>query len=169
MDFNTVFVVKPVAPVEFAYPSDPCVLDKNYYWSALCRRVQVYSRPGDTMVQVTVFVSRKTGAGTKYYDATGGSTGQWPVPIKVNVSSISANNEITITNDLQKTYITAGSTIVEDATGNIYRVTRRDDVDTKKIYLNRNWQGGNTVWVIPPPVGGGRYPCIGVYQKVILF
>ena len=25
------------------------------------------------------------------------------------------------------------------------------------------------VWVVPPPIQGGRNPCIGVYQKVIRF
>ena len=53
---------------EFLYPSDidvnPDDSDKQYCWSALCRRV-MGARRGETLVQITVFVCRKTGIGTE--------------------------------------------------------------------------------------------------------
>ncbi len=66
--------------------------------------------------------------------------------------------------------------------GQIYRVLKRysDDPATplredEIILLDRPWDTGvgvvspDKVWVVPPPVGGGRYPCIAIYQKVIRF
>lgn len=46
---------------ESLYPSDVTETDRKYSWSALCRRA------GDKDVQVTVFVSRKTFPGIRYY------------------------------------------------------------------------------------------------------
>jgi prepilin-type N-terminal cleavage/methylation domain-containing protein len=158
---------------EFLYPSDPDISSSNkkYCWSALCRRIpQVSSQSNENLVQVTVFVNRLTGAGTKYPE--GGQGGLWPMPVKVQLSNAVVNSkEVTINFD-QKTYVAAGSTIAEDTTGRIYRVLSHDATTPEKINLDKPWQGpsgSGVVWVIPPPVGGGRYPCIGVFQKVILF
>jgi hypothetical protein len=155
---------------EFLYPSDPDIseINKQYCWSALCRRASG-SMPGETLVQVTVFVNRLTWAGATYPNG-GGSHQQWPAPVKVDITG-AASNTLTI-NDAQKTLITSGSTIVEDTTGRIYRVLSHDNLDVKKIYLDRQWVpviGAISVWVMPPPVNGGRYPCVGVYQKEIIF
>jgi hypothetical protein len=172
--------IYPKAHGEFLYPSDPNIdnSDKKYCWSALYRRVSG-TKPGETLVQVTVFVCRKTGVGTMYYRPPIGETPPpwpptWPAPVQVNISKSGPYPyEITITetDNTKKTFITAGSTIVEDTSGMIYRVQRRDDVKLELIYLDRPWQGGATgvVWVIPPPVGGGRQPCVGVFQKEMLF
>ena len=146
---------------EFAYPSypDADILRSRYCWSALCRRV------GDTpLVQVTVFVCRKIGSGTMYH----GGTEDRPMPFPVGVSGSIGSVELTIGAG-GETFINDDYTIVEDETGRLYRVLRRDPEQTNTIILDRPWQGGDLVWVVPPPVGGGRYPCIAVYQKVIRF
>lgn len=153
-----------VQPFEFAYPSTKTLADKQYYWSALCR--PVYSGAGSRIMQVTVFVSRKLGNTTAYVGGTA-----WPVPVQVGVSGTVGDTIITITDNI--TYINDGYTIVENSTGNIYRVVERgaDPAFPEQITLasDKPWQGGDSVWVIPPPVGGGKNPCIVVYQKLISF
>ena len=156
-----------IADEEFAYPSIASLTEKQYYWSALCR--QVSSEPTNRLVQVTVFVSRKVGNSTMY---PGGS--QRPAPIEVDVSTVAgAGNENTLTINVagEEIYINGGSTIADNQTGRLYRVLKRDPVAPNIIVLDRPWLEGsnNSVWVVPPPVGGGRYPCIAIYQKVIRF
>jgi prepilin-type N-terminal cleavage/methylation domain-containing protein len=155
-----------IPPDEFAYPSTKTSSDKQYYWSALCRSVD--SNPANRLIQVTVFVSRKIGQGTVY---PGGL--DRPVPIEVEVSFVSGSsrdNTLTISNPGEQTYINDGYKIV-NRTGEIYRVVQRDPDSPNTIILDRPWQGGltNSVWVVPPPLGGGRYPGIAIYQKVIRF
>jgi prepilin-type N-terminal cleavage/methylation domain-containing protein len=176
-DFND--VLEPgvkIDPCEFAYPSDPGidVSEKQYCWSALCRRA---GPDPNRLVQVTVFVSRKVSPNLKYPAPPDGiGTVAWPMPVRVNVSGTAGNNELTITGE--KTYINDGYTIVDDATGRIYRVLERyKPPNDSTILLDGRWEGGalGLVWVVPPPVIGtppvpnGRYPCIAVYQKVIRF
>jgi len=166
-----------IDPNEFAYPSTNTVAEKQYYWSALCRRVG--SDPNRS-VQVTVFVCRKVGSGTKYWvrnpDRTLSVGSPHPIPIPVKVSQVSPN-ELSIIDDLndgidERTFINDGYTIVDNQTGQIYRVVKRyaPPDDERMILLDRPWVGGATglVWVVPP-VGGGRYPCIAVYQKIMRF
>lgn len=164
---------------EFVYPSTGDS-GKQYYWSALFRRVDP---DPNRLVQVIVFVSRKTGAGLKYPAPPDGiGDVNRPMPVKVDVSSISSN-ELQIESG-KETYINGGYTIVDDETGRIYRVLERytDDPDTPEnedaqILLDRDWQGDPTgvVWVVPPPltpgqaICSGRNPCIAIYQKVIRF
>jgi prepilin-type N-terminal cleavage/methylation domain-containing protein len=148
----------PIAinPGERLYPSpsiNPVPDNRQYYWSVLRRKVN--SNPLDRNVQVTVFVCR--GAGTF-----------GPLPEKVGVSGV-GSNVLQITDPSKITYINDGCTVVEDSTGRIYRVVERDAAVPDRIVLDAPWQGGNWVWVVPPPNGGGRYPCIAVYQKVIKF
>ena len=156
--------LNPIADDEFAYPSTKTVGEKQYYWSALCRSV----RPDSTnrLVQVTVFVSRKIGSATTYP----GEAGR-PVPVPVGVSGAVGDNVLSITDEV--TFVNDGSTIVEDGTGHIYRVVERaaDPAYPEQITLapDKPWQSGDAVWVIPPPVGGGKNPCIAVYQKLIRF
>ena len=156
--------VSLIPDVEFAYPSTRTSAEKHYYWSALCR--PVYSDPDNRLVQVTIFISRKVGGSTTY---PGGLVR--PVPVQVGISGAIGNRILTITGDIQ--CINDGYTIIENGTGNIYRVMERgaDPAYPEQITLARDklWQGGDSVWVIPPPIGGGRYPCIGIYQKLISF
>jgi prepilin-type N-terminal cleavage/methylation domain-containing protein len=187
MDFNDPCVFPAttgIDPNEFAYPSDPCidVSQKQYFWSALCRRVDF---DPNRLVQVTVFVSRKVSPNLEYYcpDPCGSGGVDWltpdvtkrPVPVKVKVNvSVTNNNELTIINTTnEKPFINDGCTIVDDATGRIYRVLERyKPPNDATILLDGQWQGAPgtvDVWAVPPPVTYGRYPCIAVYQKLIRF
>jgi len=58
-----------------------------------------------------------------------------------------------------------------NATGRIYRVMERYAPPNDNIVLlDGDWPGGpGNVWVVPPPTGAGRYPCIAIYQKEIRF
>ena len=153
-----------IADDEFAYPSTKTLTDKQYYWSALCR--PVYSGSANRLVQVTVFISRKVGSSLMYQGGMGR-----PVPVQVGLSGAVGDRILTITGDIQ--FINDGYTIVESETGNIYRVVERgaDPAAPEQITLatDKLWQGGDSVWVIPPPIGGGRNPLIGIYQKLISF
>ena len=166
INFNDVSFVNQS---EFAYPStDPDIMQKQYYWSALCRRVD----PNSQLVQVTVFVSRKIGAGGEYRSPVDPINLKvpYPMPVKVAVSPVSGN--VLGIEPGRENWINDGYTIVDDLTGDIYRVVKRFADTPGTIELDRSWQGVNPtdwVWVVPPPIGGGRYPCIAIYQKVIRF
>lgn len=169
-----------IEPNEFTYPSANISAEKQYFWSALCRRAG--SDP-NRLVQVTVFISRKVSPNLEYLDSGGGRIDR-PVPVNINVDEVPGpghDNELKIRDSNRKTFINDGYTIVDDATGRIYRVLERYRNKTDTILLNRVWDasypGGtpDKVWVVPPPVTGsppvphGRYPCIAVYQKAIRF
>ena len=155
-----------VAPETFAYPSDPNIgiAQKKYFWSALCRRVDLSN------VQVTVFVCRRTGSGTMYVGEQ-----NRPVAVPVAVSGTCGDPLLTISNPNQRTFINDGCTIVDNKTGQLYRVLKRNpDGDDRVVLLDTPWwdpddSNPSEVWVIPPPTGGGRYPCIAIYQQVIRF
>ena len=136
----------------------------------------------------TVFVSRRTTGTAKYWDrgSGGGILDQADVPTPIYVSYVDVlrgvvSDELVIedsdpldTAD-ELTFINDGYKIVDNATGRIYQVLERlKPPDDKIISLYSPWLGApapaiSTVWVIPPPAGGGRNPCIAVYQKVIRF
>jgi prepilin-type N-terminal cleavage/methylation domain-containing protein len=165
-DFNDVLEAGvKIDPNEFVYPSTD-MLQRQYYWTALCREVDTNS---PRLVQVTVFVCRK---------ASPNPNGpiDYPKPVEIGVSKVAGrDNELTINNPTtDKTFINDGYTIVDNKTGRIYRVLERYAApDDGKVLLDRDWEGisspGENVWVVPPPVSGGRGPCVGVYQKVIRF
>ena len=173
-DFNDVLPATiNIDPNEFTYPSTNTAAEKQYCWSALCRLTEAYNPVTDPNppVQVTVFVCRKVSPNLKYRTPNGSDDSAWPMPVKVGVNRFS-DNELQITGE--KTYINDGYTIVDDATGRIYRVLERyKPPNDSIILLDRNWDADSPnpdkVWVVPPPVNGGRYPCIAVYQKVIRF
>jgi hypothetical protein len=179
-DFNDVraFPAGDIDPNEFTYPSAGTdISSKQYYWSALCRLV------GNRNVQVTVFVSRKIGAGLNYYDTDSDGTVDWsgesdrPMLVKVKVGGGGRPNELEIANTKppndERPFINDGYTIVDNETGQLYRVLERyPGEDDRIILLDRDWDSPSepeAVWVIPPPIDGGRYPCIAIYQKVIRF
>ncbi len=159
-------MISPIAANEFAYPSTTGSSEKQYYWSALCR--PIYPGDANRLVQVTVLVSRKVGSGTVY---PGGASR--PIPVQVGVSTVSGagnENKLVINTPAEQAYINSGYTIADNRTGMLYRVLQNETNAPDTVILDRAWPGGaDTVWVVPPPVGGGRYPCIAVYQKVIRF
>jgi type II secretory pathway pseudopilin PulG len=172
-DFNSLPAAININTNEFEYPSAETNEPNQYCWSALCRRVE--SAPGvvdPNLVQVTVFVSRKANPNLKYPDGSGGTVDR-PMPVKVSVSPGGNANELQINGGpIIEAYINDGYTIVDDATGRIYRVLERYKVPNDSIILlDGNWgrAGGGDVWVVPPPTGGGRHACIAVYQKLIRF
>jgi len=182
LNFNDPNIFPAVAEAnenEFTYPStDVPAEQKHYYWTALCRRVGTNSQ----LVQVTVFVCRKVSPNLRYYDPNDSDRKDvvdWPRPVRVAVWDGSADNELEIVNtggiDIpdERPFINDGYTIVDDASGRIYRVLERyTPPRDNTILLDRDWdnsQGTTAVWVVRPPTGGGRGPCIGVYQKVIRF
>lgn len=163
-------------PNEFAYPSTGDFTDKQYYWSALCRAAD--PGPENRLVQVTVFVSRKTGVNTRYpapIDPLNLSV-SYPMPIVIGASGTNGDNFLRIESG-KESFINDGSTIVVNETGRICRVIKRySPPDDNMIELDRSLLAGQIdagwsglVWVIPPPVDGGRYPCIEVYQRLIRF
>jgi hypothetical protein len=171
--FEDVAARRPVPDEEFAYPSTQVdISEKQYYWSALCQRVDPNgaSRPS-RLVQVTVFVSRKTDSAASYQGGAGK-----PVPMSVNVLASRGSNVLTQSPGANTTWINDGCTIVDDQTGQIYRVLQRRDAvpgafPGPTIELDRPWEGagGGFVWVVPPPIGSGKDPCIAIYQKVMRF
>lgn len=152
-----------LASEEYAYPSTPTSdpNSKKFWWSALCRRVDVND------VQVTIFVSRKAGANARFFSPDPNR----PVAVQVDVAGGVGSYELTITGITgNKTYINDGSTIVNNSTGQIHRVLQRYASPDNVIRLDSPWQGTTTrVWAVPPPATGGRNPCIAVYQKVTRF
>jgi Tfp pilus assembly protein PilV len=159
---------------EFAYPSYPGadILQSRYCWSAICRR-----HMNTRLVQVTVFVSRRTGANPVYRNPVEPVDGRlpYPMPVEVGIPEVLGSNVLRIEAD-RETFINDDYIIVDNRTGQLYRVLeRRPAPNDNTIVLDRDWTGPavptNAVWVVPPPPPprGGRYPCIAVYQKVIRF
>ena len=83
-------------------------------------------------------------------------------------------------------FVDEGYRIVNDRDGRIYRILEMKDelpsgsIDgiPETLVLFDNWQPDpavttfpytETIWVVPPGVGSSRYPCVGVFQKVIRF
>ena len=157
--------LRSIDPNEFAYPSTNIdASHKQYYWSALCRLLD--SSTATRLVQVTIFVSRKVGSAASYRGGKG-----WPIPMQVVISGNTGSNSLAITEADNRTWINDGYTIVDNKTGQIYRVLKRDADQPNLVILDRPWQGSpaDSVWVVPPPIGGGRNPTIAIYQKVIRF
>jgi hypothetical protein len=175
---------------DFQYPSSMTLdqQDRNYHWSALCRRV------GPKDVQVTVFINRKIGpAAYRAWDPVNGVlSSDWPKPVPVNVTFDSVDplksKELVIIdgpafNAVDSRYFFGnGYTIVDNYSGNIYRVLEVKDANPvdgllDTIVLQQDWVVDplkpatiqDAIWVVPPAVGSDRYPCVGVYQKVIRF
>jgi len=122
-------------------------------------------------MQVTVFVCRRTRASPVYWNPVGGDADR-PMPFPVGVSGSAGTDVLTIQGG-REAFINDGYTIVDNETGRLYRVLERDASQPDTIVLDRPWDvdspAPDMVWVVPPPAGGGRYPCIAVYQKVIRF
>ena len=172
-DFNDVALTQPDSK-EFAYPSVDTGSPPSYYWSALCRRIDNDS----SLVQVTVFVCRKTGEHTQYpKTAPDTPVYEWPRPVLIAGATAFRVHKDT-PDRLQAPppfgwgrLVSDNSVIVDDNTGDIYRVLNRD---ADEIFLDRDWPGVTgtitvSIWVVPQAVGGGRNPVIGIYQRIIKF
>ena len=170
------------------YPSTRLEPQRQYSWSAMCRRMSDQSR----LVQCTVFLCRQT-AGATYWvrrDGTGGpqlGTAGLPQPVRVNIvqdaASAQATPDVVSLKDAVPSdgidelgFVSDGSLLVDDATGQIYRVLERFGTPSDRLRLDRPWTGGvlssatgGWVWVVPPATSGGRHPLVAVYQDVLRF
>ena len=170
---------------EMLYPSTDANSVREYSWAALCRRMDPQSR----LVQVAVMVSRQAGPNARFWTVptgagqTGFEQGTLPRPIRINVvqDTDAGNDELTIVDQdggdsvEEHKFVTDGATIMDDRTGQIYRVLERYADPVERIRLDRPWAGsplgssGGWVWVVPRPVAGGRSPFVAVYQEVLRF
>ncbi len=176
--------LKTIPLSEYLYPSTGETMVAQYSWGAICRRMA----GGGRLVQVTVFVSRKTGAHSQYRVRKRGvdwpslDVSDLPRPVRVSVVEITGSpNEIQIVDNLadgidERMFINDGASIVDDATGQIYRVLKRSETQPDRITLDRAWTGGSLtpaarggVWVVPPSTLGGRNPLVAIYQQVLRF
>lgn len=173
---------------EFAYPSTDTGDAKKYYWSAICRHIV---ETGD--VQVTVFVSRTTGTNASYpYLDLDEVPPSWqpagyPRPVKIKVIMSTPRILDIIVEDggdpgtnpapaEYVEYVSDGAILVDAVSGQVMRVLERKErqvmlADMVDISKFSGW-----LWVIPPSVQvgdqpsavTGRYPCVGVYQRVLV-
>jgi hypothetical protein len=105
-----------------------------------------------------------------------------PRPLRVNLVEATADDEAIVEDAVtdddidEYTFISDGATLVDDETGQVYRVLERYANPPDKIRLDRTWVGtdlasaeGAWVWVVPQPKLGGRAPLVAIYQKVLRF
>jgi hypothetical protein len=197
--------VKTMPVAEFRYPSTwvSATPGRQYSWSAICKRVSTNVPTADhpagpsRLVQFTVFVCRQTGGQLKYWvrPADGASRldpCDLPRPVRVTIEQTAGTDPRTVrirdaigTDTIdEQTFISDGASIVDEATGQIYRVLERLAASPDTIALDRPWTGGaitpptgGGVWVIPPgtmrtapPASpSGRNPVVGIYQRTLGF
>jgi prepilin-type N-terminal cleavage/methylation domain-containing protein len=76
---------------------------------------------------------------------------------------------------VQRPYLNPGCFILDDDTGELYRILERAETAPAGIWLDRDFTPVNTTnlgykfWVVPPAVGASKNPCIAVYQRVLDF
>jgi type II secretory pathway pseudopilin PulG len=173
---------------EYLYPSTREEATRQYSWAALCRRMSAGSR----LVQCTVFLSRQTAGATYWARKTGAEAPQLgtpnpdlPRPVRVNLvqDAALANTAEVLLKDAvpddgidELAFVNDGAFLVDDNTGQIYRVLERYAGQPDKIRLDRPWTGGaisapagGWAWVVPPAASGGRNPVVAVYQDVLRF
>jgi hypothetical protein len=136
----------------------------QYSWAAVCKRVSAASR----LAEFTVFICRRSGEASL---PTAFSDLPRPVRVDVGHDSASPNNELQIAGGLA--LLRDGTSILDDATGQIYRVVERvagQPSQPDKIKLDRPWTGGATgrIWLIPS-AAGGRDPLVAIYQQILRF
>jgi Tfp pilus assembly protein PilV len=171
---------------EYLYPSTREEPARQYSWAVICKRVSAGSR----LVQCTVFVSRQTADATYWVRKSGTDwpqlgTTDLPRPVRVNLvqdAALANTNEVLMKDAVptdtidELAFIVDGSVLVDDKTGQIYRVLERYASQPDKARLDRPWTGGvlsspagGWVWVVPPAASGGRDPIVAVYQEVLRF
>ncbi len=173
-DYND--ICNPIDSNEFSYPStDPCS-PVQYYWSALCRQTD----PNDPnmLFQVTVFVARKTSPNHTYPYRPDISSPivliDRPRLIEIQITAINASDVLTVNTAGEAKYINPPTAVVDNATGKIYRVIDRKEVAGVPIVtLDGVWQdiptATDSIWLIPPPVNGGKNAGVEVFQRIIRF
>lgn len=162
---------------EHLYPSTATSSDKQYSWTALCKRVD----PNSRLVEVAVFVCRRAGSATRYWTQTTGALTETDVPRPVRVNLVPATGpsgaaDVAINGVQEQTFVNDGATLLDDGTGEIYRVLERYVNTPERIRLDRVWNGaalaspqGAWAWVVPPPISGGRDPQVAIYRTVMRF
>ena len=148
-----------IDPDKFNYPSAYTSQLKQYCCSALCRSVYPQNPPNplhpkSRQVQVTVFVCKKLAPAAAYWnwDATTDTFDYRinvnPEPILVQVTPAIGSDILTIVNPDDNIFINDGSSIVDDATGLLYRVLERDADTLNTLMLDRFWES----LIVPVPI-----------------
>jgi type II secretory pathway pseudopilin PulG len=159
-----------IDPNEFSYPPvDPCSTDNSqYYWSALCKKCN--NDGSDTRYLITVFVARKTSPNHTYLN--GGDGGKIPRAAGISDLSQPASNELNIAYGNVR-YVNPPTTILDNASGRLYRVIERKVSPSTVVVLDRDWDSDTDIprqiWVVPPPNTGGKNADVGVFQRIIRF
>lgn len=157
-----------IDPNEFSYPSvDPCATgNRQYYWSALYK-----FDPNSAGYLITVFIARKTNPNLTY------DAGYFDRPrvIDVNVRDVPGKpDKLEVLNGKAK-YVNPPTTILNNASGRLYRVVDREVADSNIIKLDRIWtedmnnSSQRYIWLVPPPETGGKNADIEVFQRIIRF
>jgi len=157
-------ICNTIDPNEFSYPPvDPCTSNRQYYWSALCKKTD----PNEYLV--TVFVARKTNPSHTYYH--GADSGNRPKAVLFGVTVPADQNELQIS-DANARYVNPPTTILDEATCKIYRVIERKIAEPNNVVLDRAWEdetSSASIWLVPPPLSGGKNADIEVFQRIIRF
>ena len=167
-DYNDVTLMNAI---EFSYPPvDPCTNTRQYYWSALFKPIS--TDPNDGYL-VTVFVSRKTSPNHTYYKGADGGERPKAIILGCKVQTTDAN-ELKISVENEARYINPPTTILDDATGKIYRVIARKIDEPNVVVLDRAWEDmlllpNDSIWLVPPPMSGGKNADIEVFQRIMRF
>ena len=169
--FNATGIINAFSLDEAVYPSTPAGLEeKKYYWTFW------YAPLSSGPVDIVVFVNRKASAGAKYpYRDPDMVTPlvmvDRPTLMPIGVTSVPGpdnGNRLNIEAGFLR-YIIEGGTVVDDSTGETYRILQKDTVNDQ-VVLDIDWKpviDPGIIWVVPPAAGGGRYPCVGIYDKTI--
>ena len=99
------------------------------------------------------------------------------ININVSVQASPANDKLQITAAGQENYGNPPTVVLDNATGKLYRIIDREfnTVSGKSdiIKLDRPWEdavtASDSIWLILPPVSGGKNADIEVYQRIIRF
>ncbi len=163
---------RTIDPNEFSYPSvDPCVTNRQYYWSASCNKLSM--GPAGMECLVTVFVARRTSPNLTYLN--GKDDGKRPVAVSVEAVNVAGEPDKLEIPTWYKKYVNPPTTILDPLSGRLYRVIDRMDKPGTGaptiVTLDRNWVGIllNDIRIIPPPDTGGKNADVEVFQRIIRF
>jgi hypothetical protein len=103
------------------------------------------------------------------------------VLINVDRRLTTTDNEIVVLDPVssdsvdERTFVSNGSILVDNATGQMYRVMERSADELGKVVLDRDWEGADLsqdsswMWVVPSAATGGKNPGVAVYQETLRF